>query len=155
MPSALSHKAHWLEANERGYWINSAFCAWTAYYMIYMHMLTCGQVHICIWICVYTLQVLACFVQVIPANSLHSTSSRGKSIAEGIIDLLSDNHWLTGTEVKVQCVRARLQETAALCRTPDTVRTPYINQLIRIYTFIPRCHGNGHGIFRTYARFLD
>ena len=95
----------------------------------YIHILTCGRVHTCIWICVYILQVLACFVQVIPANSLHSTSSRGKSIAEGIIDLLSDNHWLTGTEVKVQCVRGRLQKTAALCRTPDTVRTPYSHQL--------------------------
>ena len=103
--------------------------------MIYLHILTCGRVCTCIWICVYILQVLACFVQVIPANSLHSTSSRGKSIAEGIIDLLSDNHWLTGTEVKVQCVRGRLQETAALCRTPDTVRTSYIHQLIYTHLY--------------------
>ena len=67
------------------------------------------------------MQVLACFVQVTPANSLHSTSSSSKSLAEGIHDMLSDGHWLTGTEAEVQHIRARLQETAVLTRTPDTV----------------------------------
>ena len=83
-------------------------------------MLTC--VHACLCVCVYLPQVLACFMQVTPANCLHSTSSSSKSIAEDISDLLSDNCWLPGTEVGVQRVRAMLQETAALCRTPDTVR---------------------------------
>lgn len=77
--------------------------------------------HMCVYVCVSIPQVLACFVQVTPANSLHSTSSKSKSIAEDINDLLSDNLWLPGTEVEVQRIRAMLQETAALCRTPDTV----------------------------------
>lgn len=81
---------------------------------MYSNVYVCTYVYIC-------LQVLACFVQVTPANSLHSTSSSSTSLAEGIHDLLSDSHWLDGTEVEVQHIRARLQETAVLTRAPDTV----------------------------------
>ena len=88
---------------------------------MYMYINMCIHTYTCIHIKLCILQVLACFVQVTPASSLHSTSSSGKSIAEGINDLLTDNHWLAGTEVEAQHVQAMLQETAAQCRTPDTV----------------------------------
>ena len=101
---------------------------------LYIHMYINVYTYIiytCIHIELFILQVLACFVQVTPASSLHSTSSSGKSIAEGINDLLSDNHWLTGTEVEAQHVRAMLQETAAQCRTPDTVCQTFVIHIHR------------------------
>ena len=105
---------------------------------LYIHMYINVYTYIiytCIHIELFILQVLACFVQVTPASSLHSTSSSGKSIAEGINDLLSDNHWLTGTEVEAQHVRAMLQETAAQCRTPDTVCHTFVIHIHR-----HKCH---------------
>ena len=144
----------WIWSKSNDYLIHSSISTYSStlsiFLRIHKHKLTrvCSHVplytHVhkrvyihntCIHIELFILQVLACFVQVTPASSLHSTSSSGKSIAEGINDLLSDNHWLTGTEVEAQHVRAMLQETAAQCRTPDTVCQTFVIQIHR-----HKCH---------------